>query len=432
MDERVLQFRVGVMVFSSVLIAGFLVILFYSNPNLFGGRYTLYVKFNDAPGVEKETPVRKSGVLIGRVTDVQLRDEDVLVTMRIDTKYKIYQNEVCQISTESLLGDPVLEFIAARVGQPPGDPVESGEYMHGSVKAGPLEAMESVNRALETVQRLESDVRASLTEFQAAAGSVKATSNEMHTLLSGVDDDSVKRIVLKTETALDQFQLAMAGINSVVGDPETRMHLKQSLEGVPELIGETRLVLQKYGGVADRVNKVLDDTGEFTASLNRLGQASDGISGNIDRVSENLDRLILDLLTVSDAVKNQEGTIGKLVYDDELYNRLNGAAGNVELVTHRLRPIVEDVRVFTDKIARDPGQLGVRGVFQRGATGSKFLPISAFAPEYGAAVGQEYHWTPPPAPCDTYPAPTYERPAYETHAPPHAAAPAAGGYAPPP
>jgi hypothetical protein len=30
-----------------------------------------------------------------------------------------------------------------------------------------------------------------------------------------------------------------------------------------------------------------------------------------------------------------------------------------------LRPIVNDVRVITDKVARDPGRLGVRGIFQQ-------------------------------------------------------------------
>ena len=55
--------------------------------------------------------MRKSGVLIGRVTDVQLTDDDpkVLVTAG-STDKTIYQNEVCYI-TRDLLGDTAMSFI---------------------------------------------------------------------------------------------------------------------------------------------------------------------------------------------------------------------------------------------------------------------------------------------------------------------------------
>ena len=54
----------------------------------------------------KDTPVRKSGILIGRVSDVRLTDHDskVLVTLEIQADKTIYQNEDCYI-TRDLLGD---------------------------------------------------------------------------------------------------------------------------------------------------------------------------------------------------------------------------------------------------------------------------------------------------------------------------------------
>ena len=35
------------------------------------------------------------------------------------------------------------------------------------------------------------------------------------------------------------------------------------------------------------------------------------------------------------------------------------------LVVRRLEPIVNDVRVITDKVARDPAQMGVKGILDR-------------------------------------------------------------------
>ncbi|HEY2881469.1 MAG TPA: MlaD family protein, partial [Pirellulales bacterium] len=73
MDDRIMQFRVGVVVLAVSLIAGFLTLLFGHFPkSLVNKTYTVYVEFTQAPGVAPDTPVRKNGILIGRVTHVEL------------------------------------------------------------------------------------------------------------------------------------------------------------------------------------------------------------------------------------------------------------------------------------------------------------------------------------------------------------------------
>ena len=90
MDERVLQFRVGVVVLASAIVAAILVMLVGAIPNPLQSKYTLYVGFPTAPGVSVDTPIRKDGVLIGRVAGVKLLDEGgVVVTLRIDSQYKL-------------------------------------------------------------------------------------------------------------------------------------------------------------------------------------------------------------------------------------------------------------------------------------------------------------------------------------------------------
>ena len=81
MDERMMQFRVGVVVLFVALIAAFLTLLFGHFPAAFGRRtYTIYIDFAQAPGIDRETPIRKAGVLIGRVYKVELHDQPVSAT----------------------------------------------------------------------------------------------------------------------------------------------------------------------------------------------------------------------------------------------------------------------------------------------------------------------------------------------------------------
>ena len=113
MDARVVQFRIGVMVLASIVLAVVLALLFGDLPKLLGSSYTIYVNVPDARGVQQGTPVRKHGVLIGRVTDIDFAEQGgVRLTLDIDSKVKVYSDEACQIRT-SLLGDAEVNFVPA-------------------------------------------------------------------------------------------------------------------------------------------------------------------------------------------------------------------------------------------------------------------------------------------------------------------------------
>ena len=51
--------------------------------------YTIFVRFPQAPAVTIDTPIHKSGILVGRVTDVDLlEDGNVVVTASISDEYR--------------------------------------------------------------------------------------------------------------------------------------------------------------------------------------------------------------------------------------------------------------------------------------------------------------------------------------------------------
>ena len=109
MDDRVLRLRVGVVVLAAALITAFLVARFGDLPLPGGGTYTIYVRFPRAPGVTQGSPVRMSGVQIGRVTSLELlQPTGVRVVAEIDKNRAILDSDVCWITSASVLGDSVL------------------------------------------------------------------------------------------------------------------------------------------------------------------------------------------------------------------------------------------------------------------------------------------------------------------------------------
>ena len=76
MENRVLQFRVGLLVLATLLITFLLVMYFGELLTLGPGKYSIHVQLPEAPGVAQGTPVRKHGIMIGRVEKVVFDDDD--------------------------------------------------------------------------------------------------------------------------------------------------------------------------------------------------------------------------------------------------------------------------------------------------------------------------------------------------------------------
>jgi len=131
MDERVMQFRVGVFFLAALILAAILLVMFGKLPTYIG-TYKVQVEFKGAGGITKGTPVRKSGLLIGRVGDIELTDNDekVLVTLEIQSNKTIYKNEKCSI-VRNLFGDTAVEFAASKAKGARHVPIESGSLVIG-------------------------------------------------------------------------------------------------------------------------------------------------------------------------------------------------------------------------------------------------------------------------------------------------------------
>lgn len=366
MDERVLRFRVGVVVVAAVTITAVLIMLFGAWPNILQPQYVIHIKFPEAPGITVDTPVRKSGVLIGRVSNVELMPEGgVLVSADINDRFKLRRNEICRIASGSLFGDAVLQFVPSGDANLPNDLVGDGEYMSDGVVA---------SNPLRVLVNLEDNITAALTSVENAGGEVAQLARSVNGKVGG-EENQIAQIMEKADVSLGRFERTMQSVERLLGDEEMSGKLRQSLEKLPEFLDETRkTMITAQATMADfqRVSKKaevnLDHLDQFVGPL---GERGSQLIENVDESTRNLNELLTQLVVFSEALNSGQGTLGKLVHDDELYGKIERLLTNAEELSVRLRPIVDDVRIFTDKIARDPRQLGVKGALDRRPTGLK-------------------------------------------------------------
>jgi phospholipid/cholesterol/gamma-HCH transport system substrate-binding protein len=371
MDDRVLRLRVGVVVLAAALITAFLVARFGDLPLPGGGTYTIFVRFSRAPGITQGSPVRMSGVQIGRVTSLELlQPTGVRVMAEIDRGRTILDCDVFWISSASVLGDSVVEIVPPDRIPQGAKPVDEGtEVVNGRVAANPMEAFSNIEPALQAAMR---SVGEAGSEVSIAARNLNSTITN--------NRDQLPRIAQKTEQALDQFTIALTNINGMVGDPQSRRDMGEALRTFPQLVREANTTLAKANAAFDSMKLATDRASTNLGNLENftkpLGERGPQLVDNLDGSLANINELLEQLVTFTDNLNSREGSLGRLLNDPAMYFKLDRTLTNVEDITSRIKPIMDDVRIFTDKIARDPRQLGLKGALDRrpSGTGNKYSP----------------------------------------------------------
>jgi phospholipid/cholesterol/gamma-HCH transport system substrate-binding protein len=360
MDERVMQFRVGVMVLATLIITGILLVMFGKLPSFTGHTYPIYVRFNDAPGVTKDTPVRKSGILIGRVGDVQLTDNDtaVMITLQIQGNKKVYENEGCYISKELLVGDTALVFRLPKR-RAPGEPIAPGTTLQGKVSDDPTGLKTELQGPIDTVEETGKALTAASKQLGAAAKRVEDILNE--------DAQRDVRNILK-----DAAQ-SLKTIQKMLGDEENQAKLAEAIKKLPgtldsmnrtfQATDETLRTFTERSKADGRtpIQRMVETIEMTERTLRKFSESTDPDkpppADQIAKAMENISEITTLMRSVMTRIDRGEGSLGALLNDRQLYDRFNRAAKNIEQISQQLKPIVADARVISDKVARHPGSI---------------------------------------------------------------------------
>lgn len=391
MDENRLRFGVGVLVISSIGVGIILTFLFGAFPSVLTENYTLLVKFPSAQGIGLNTNVVRDGVRIGRVSDVQLRREGgVLVTLEMQETHRenLTHRYVPQIGAGNLVsGDAQIEFVAGTaedleknwgtnleiLDEPYSAIEEAIDY--GKVTPGFLEMQSELASTFETIRK------ASVAVAQ-AGGSVNGLVAQVQ---GSVDetDDKIAQVADEAVESLEAFQDLLTAVNDIVGDPDLRKNLDASFRELPTLLQNAQKTFDSAQKTFESFERVGDSAAKTVQSFERtagnieqftrpLGEQGDALVTQFRTTFESLERALDQVDTFGQALNNENGTIRRLMEDEELYYQIRRTITNIEEATARVRPILDDVRVFSDKIARDPRQLGVKGALNNRPNGAGY------------------------------------------------------------
>jgi len=290
MSRRGLEARVGALVVLAAVIA-VVGTMWFQRFQFAETRYPIHVRFTEVGGLIAGDPIHVNGVERGKVQGVELvAPGEVVVEMGIREDVAVPVDSRIVLKSIGIMGERFVSITQGASSQM----VQPGETIDGEFLMGMSEVMGSAG-----------DI---LTDVQEAARSL--------------------REVAEMLTAQGKLQETMDNLADVSGS------LREVTTGEDAAV---IAAIEKFNHVATMMDSlVTNHYASMDSSMAAFGRAG----GRIEVAADNIAGISDDLKSISQALRDQEGTAGRLIYDDALIHRLEHTLTSVDslIIDMKLHP----------------------------------------------------------------------------------------------
>jgi phospholipid/cholesterol/gamma-HCH transport system substrate-binding protein len=375
MNDRVMQFRIGMFVIVAGLVLTMMIIWFGESPALLRDQVYLKAHFAEAPSVLEGVPVRKSGIRIGEVIAIAFDErsgapDGVIVTLALERRYKLREGTRPRLD-RSLIGDVAVDMQPGTGPDllPTGNTPLDAPIVEGMVAPDPSKALAAATKAFESA----GDTLRTINE--AASGLAKLTKSadrvdDFVTTWSTTGEELTKtgRDVAKTAQTVDRFikdnekdvRAAIASITAIAAKVDDTFDEK--------LQADLKHAAARFSAAADRLNSGIAQLEPVLKELS--GPSTQKPTTDLGQALRRLNLIAADIALLSSKLRdgrgglNTEGSLQRVLTQAELHDNLNKVAIQANQALQQLKSVLAEMRTFSEKIARDPAALG-RGVLQR-------------------------------------------------------------------
>jgi phospholipid/cholesterol/gamma-HCH transport system substrate-binding protein len=291
------------------------------------GGYELYAVFNNAAGLDINAPVRMVGVNVGRVKGIDITDRKARVILYIDEERMIDRDAVVSIRSQGILGD---KYVGISPGAS-GEYYEKGEVITHTRQGSDLDSL------MDSLQTAGTDLSAILSSLRKVIGTEEGEQSmsdilmNTRNLTANLDRLTSKLDVMTTENRED-IRAVIANIRQVT---------ENLRDDLPRLTG-------KVEGAADQVTGVLSENRESVKETVE----------RIRRDAELLEETLESVRTIAKRIEDGEGTVGKLINEDETYTSLNETLGSINKAMKKAEQLQVVVDIHGNYLSEVEGTKG--------------------------------------------------------------------------
>jgi len=254
---------------------------------------TYFTEYSNVEGLNTSSVVTLNGLEVGKVIAVKFNDDPakrgwLTVEFSAETDLEFSKNSIAKIYSASLMGGKSLAIVPSYEGET----AKSGDFFKGETEA---------------------DVITSVTE-------------------------NLKPLFAKVENAVVSADSVLVGLNEIM-DAKTRADLKSSIAQLNATISNFNAISKSVNEmVATNKVKISNTLTNAELMTSNFAKLSDSLANsNLGVTIKNLETTVNNLNGILATVESGEGTLGKLLKDEAMYNNLTSASKELDELLREMK-----------------------------------------------------------------------------------------------
>lgn len=262
--------------------------------NLFDGEVnTYFTEYNNVQGLNTASVVTINGVDVGKVVNINFNKDpnkrgQLIVEFSVQNDFEFSKKSLAKIYSASLMGGKSLAVVPSYEGEM----AEPGDVLKGEI---------------------ESDIFSSMTE-------------------------KLNPLQAKVENVIVSADSLMVGLTDLL-DVETRGKLKESIYN----LNSTLTNFKNLSGTMDKLlvendaklNRTLSNAETMSKNLAQLSDTL--VNANIGLTVKKLETTLNSVNSILTNIESGQGTVGKLLTDDQMYINLTNASKELEELLEEIK-----------------------------------------------------------------------------------------------
>lgn len=271
------QVKVGLitLISGAILYWGF---NFLKGNDFFSPTHKYYVIYDKIEGLTKSNPVIINGLQVGRISNIRLLQRQnnlILVEMDIDQDIQLGDSTVALLANTDFLGS---KAVVLNVGSLE-NPIEPGDTLLADIDKG-------FNDILESATPVANNLNTTITRINEILIGLKGSGEKINETIGGLRDVTIK-------------------VNTIMAENQVK---------VGEVISSSAVLIDNINDKVNRMNPVFDKANQTLDTINNL---------QLRQTLNRVDSLLVSLNETVKLIKENEGTLGKLMSEDSAYQNLN-------------------------------------------------------------------------------------------------------------
>ena len=286
------ELKIGIFVVA-VIVASFFVLNYLRGEDIFNREYEIVSRYDNVEGLVASAPVYIKGFKAGKVVEVSYDSKkgDFVVVCSVSNDFVIPSDSKMIIYGVDIMGTKgvKIDLGTSEV------TAKDGECLTSAIEAG---LMDSV------------------------AGNIAP-------LLEKVTD------------TLDSLSITVSGVNKLLSD-SNQNSLSRTLVHVEKTMANLRALSSSINGKSQEITSLVENLYDFSSKLGSLTEKVDtamtGVGKIIQTVNESdINGVVTSFKTLLDNINDPDGSIGKLMNSDSVYNSVDSLLSDVNVLVNKIQ-----------------------------------------------------------------------------------------------